>query len=48
MWTFGAKSLSRSVCGGGDDGFVVLAGEFLEVVGDDFGGVAVKCAGEFV
>jgi len=36
------------VGGCGDDGFSVFAGVFLEVVGDDFGGVAVECAGEFV
>ncbi len=36
------------MCGGGDDCFVVLACESLEVVGDDFCGVAVECAAEFV
>ncbi len=36
------------LCGCGDYGFFVVACEFLEVVGDDFCGVAVECACEFV
>jgi len=36
------------VGGCGDYGFAVFACLFLEVVGEDFGGVAVECACEFV
>ena len=44
------REIFEEVCVGGcgDHCFALLACLFLEVVGEDFGGVAVECACEFV
>ena len=48
VYVWGKVFEKISVGGCGDYCFALLACLFLEVVGEDFGGVAVECACEFV